>query len=396
MRSSSEHTHGPNDMSPSFRLTGLRGEAAPLGAHADAAAVDPADLICQIGTEVAVALESALERVNALTHTGRIDRAGLRALREEVEQARRIGLTGQQVGRLSSGRVRVCEAEVDLSATLREALAQRSREIATRGLEVRQSITAATVVVDPTLLFTLLQAMFDWSFEHTSARIDVLVDVKGWPERAHLVCSFAHHLEQPTTADAPQAAAARLETMSWRLLETCARTLGLKFERHDTQGRTLLDLQFGVPKLGTDALDTLLDLEMDARPASGHNSKPLAGSHVLLVVARREVRALVRDALRPMGLMLDFVGSVEEARQFCMGGLPHAIVFEAPLGGSRMHRLQSELVAEAPQLAFIEIAEEGHAFEATHAAGTVNARVSRTSLTEALPAALVFELSRAG
>jgi hypothetical protein len=386
-------------MNPSFRFNGLSGfseEASPRATHTFEKSLDPGDLLTQIGTEVASALESALERVVALSHTGRIDRTGLKALREEIEQARRIGLMGPQIGRLSSGRVGVNKERVDLSALLREALAQRMREIAARGLEVRQSITPADVLVDPTLLFTLLQALFDWSFEHAASHVDVLVDIRGWPERVHLVCSFSHQPPDVASHDAPEVTASRLETMSWRLLECCASTMGLKLERHDTLGRTLLDLEFGSPLTKDDAADTLLNLDLEARPTSGHNSKPLAGSHVLLVVARRDVRALVRDALRPMGLMLDFVSSVEEARQFCMGGLPHAVVFEAPLGGSRMHRLQAELVAEAPMLAFIEIAEEGQAFEATHAAGQVHARVSRTSLAEALPAALVFELSRVG
>lgn len=386
-------------MNPSFHFNGLsgpNGDAPSRAVNAQDSSMAPADLIAQIGTGVARALESALERVVTLSHTGRIDRAGLRALRDEIEQARRIGLMGAQIGRLSSGRVGIAKERVDLSAMLREALAQRTREIATRGLEVRQSITPAHVMVDPTLLFTLLQALFDWSFEHAASHVDVLVDCKGWPERVHLVCSFAHQPPDIATSDTPEATAARLETMSWRLVECCASSLELKFERHDTLGRTLLDLEFGSPIAEDAAADTLLDLDLEARPTSGYNSKPLAGSHVLLVVARREVRALVRDALRPMGLMLDFVSSVEEARQFCMSGLPHAIVFEAPLGGSRMQRLQAELVAEAPMLAFIEIAEEGQAFEATHAAGQVHARVSRNSLAEALPAALVFELSRVG
>lgn len=385
-------------MSASFRLTGLNEPAAalaPAGALS-ANSADAADLVAQIGIEVADALQPALERVVALAETGKIDRAGLRALREEIERARRIGLMGPQVSRLSSGRVHLEPERVDLPAILREGLAQRAREIAVRGLEVRQSTAAASVVVDATLLFTLLQALFDWSFEHASARVDLHVALKGWPEQVHLVCSFECAAARQGDGRAHEAGPGSLETMSWRLLETSARALGLGFERHDTLGRTLLDIQFPAAGPDLEEADTLLDLELDARPSSGHNSKPLAGSHVLMVVARRDVRALVREALRHMGLMLDFVSSVEEARQFCLGGLPHAIVYEAPLGGARMQRLRAELVIEAPNLAFIEIAEEGHAFETTHVDGKVHARVSRTSLTEALPAALTFELSRTG
>ena len=36
-------------------------------------------------------------------------------------------------------------------------------------------------------------------------------------------------------------------------------------------------------------------------------------------------------ALRDMGLIIDFVSSIEEAAAFCREGLPHAIVVEALL-----------------------------------------------------------------
>jgi hypothetical protein len=44
------------------------------------------DLLGQVGRELAEPLTAALERVSTLTTTGRIDRHGLRALREEIER----------------------------------------------------------------------------------------------------------------------------------------------------------------------------------------------------------------------------------------------------------------------------------------------------------------------
>jgi hypothetical protein len=52
------------------------------------------EIIGQIGSEVCLPLSSALERVTLLATTGKIDRAGLRALREEIERARRTGPDG--------------------------------------------------------------------------------------------------------------------------------------------------------------------------------------------------------------------------------------------------------------------------------------------------------------
>ena len=64
------------------------------------------ELVGQLGREIAAPMSSALERVNAFATTGRIDRAGLRTLRDEIEGTRRIGLSAQQISRFASGRVR--------------------------------------------------------------------------------------------------------------------------------------------------------------------------------------------------------------------------------------------------------------------------------------------------
>ena len=64
------------------------------------------EIIGQIGTEVGLPLSAALERVTVLATTGKIDRAGLRMLREEIERARRAGMIGQQLARFASGRIR--------------------------------------------------------------------------------------------------------------------------------------------------------------------------------------------------------------------------------------------------------------------------------------------------
>ncbi|HET8869827.1 MAG TPA: hypothetical protein VFM48_05240, partial [Aquabacterium sp.] len=112
-------------------------EPAPLafGAAAPQAfsppPVQPADpelarwheLASQIGRELAEPLTSALERITTLMTTGRIDRAGLRALRQEVEQARQAGIWSQQIARLASGRVRQSLEQVHLTHTVQSVLA---------------------------------------------------------------------------------------------------------------------------------------------------------------------------------------------------------------------------------------------------------------------------------
>jgi hypothetical protein len=191
-------------------------------------AVEPLDaqaLIAQLGGEVAATLSSALERVTVLTATGRIDREGLRALRDEIDLARRAGIMGQQVVRLGNGRVQLARERLDLTALLREAVRQRGREIDARAIEVRQVFAPAEVTSDATLLFSLLQTTLDWSFEHAVSRIDLKLEVKNWPVHARLTSSFAHRpADEVDSAAAPAQPGEqfKLNTMSWRLLPWCS------------------------------------------------------------------------------------------------------------------------------------------------------------------------------
>ncbi len=377
-----------------MNLSDLGGQPGPSGRPS----VEPLDhqaLIAQLGSEVATTLSSALERVATLAATGRIDRDSLRALRDEIDLARRAGIMGQQVVRLGNGRVQLARERVDLTALLRDSLVQRSREIEARGIEVRQVFAAAEVMSDLTLLFSLLQTVLDWSFEHAVSRIDLKLDLKSWPSHARIGVCFAHR--QPDEADAGPAMTLteldpKLSTMSWRLLQQTAAVLGLITQRKDAPGKTELLLEF--PDTLAARVPGLEAVDPAVTSSQPHNSQPLAGRHVIVLAARREVRNVVREALRPMGLMVDFVASVDEAQEFCADGLPHALIYEASLAGERFERLRNEMLAEVPTLPIIRIAEQGKAFEVLNLGGHQFASVGRDAIIEALPAALMFELAR--
>lgn len=351
-------------------------------------ATDLNELLAQIGSESSAALTSALERVNTLAHTGRIDRKGLRTLREELERARRVGMLGQQISRIGSQRVRVYEEKIDVTALLRDMLVQRGREFENKGIAIQQRLLPVTVIADVTIVFAMLGALLDWCHEHAQARLDVSLELKTRPAVAVLTAAFTPRTED---GDGPPQAAGK--TLSWRLVEVCARRLGLSLERLHTAGRTTAEIGFPKAVMTSEAVDTLLDASLDETPTT-HNSRPLAGAHLLVIAARRELRVEVREAVQPMGLMIDFVATVEEAREFCAAGLPHGIVFEASQGGAPMQRLMSELRAEAPNIVFIEIAESGKPLQVNNLGGHELPCVARPALREALPTALTLELSR--
>lgn len=360
--------------------------AEPLDAH---------ELVAQLGSEVARSLSSALERVTTLAATGQIDRDDLRALREEIELARQAGIMGQQLVRLNKSPVREAQERVDLSALLREALHQRQRELKARGIAIRETIAEVAVVSDAALLFSLIETLLDWSVEHTRSRIVLRLDVGSTPTRARLSCGFLRRpIDDNARAVLPQGEDPALNTLSWQLLRQTASVLGLRLRRRDTADRSELKLSFDdVQAPGVSAVE---GLEADDVCAQAYSAQPLAGRHVVVLAARREVRNIVRDALQPMGLMVDFASSLLEAQELFADGLPHAVIYEASLGGDRFQRLRSEMLAEVPSLAFIQIAEHGKAFEVLEAGGYPYASVGREAISESLPAALLFELSRHG
>lgn len=351
-------------------------------------------LVGEVGAEIAAPLTSALERIVALTTTGRIDRHGLRALRDDVERARQIGIESQQLARLADGHVRQSRERINLADMLAGVLVHRARESQARGLQIRQATSRPVeVLADAPLLFSLLNTLLSWALDCARSTVELSVDVKPWPTEAQLACSFAH-IDPDRVDDGAirERAAAALDSMHWRLLEHTARALGATIERelHGTGVTLALTFSHTV----NDAVEGMSAIELDDGFAPSMNSKPLAGSHVLVVAQRREVRAEVRDALRHMGLIVDFVSSVDEAAAFCRDGLPHVIVVEALLCGERFDELRNEIASEVPQFVFIQIIEDSRAFEMSGYTTASMARVGRDVIAQSLPSALLFELSR--
>jgi DNA-binding NtrC family response regulator len=120
----------------------------------------------------------------------------------------------------------------------------------------------------------------------------------------------------------------------------------------------------------------------------------LAGRHVLVMALRRDVRNQIRQAVAHMGLTLDFVATTDAAREFCQQGLPNAIVYESAIHDGSFDRLRNDVRQQCPELAWIEITEQGEAFEISSFGGLSMARVGRDAIGTSLPSALVFELAK--
>jgi len=272
-----------------------------------------------------------------------------------------------------------------LTHTVQSVLAYRAREMQARKLQLSQSLLPMEIQVDASMLFGLLDSLVDWWLDCAEGAVALRVQTRPWPARAQLTSAFEHRPTDDTTTQ-------HLDTLNWHLLEQTAQAMGITIERQQGQGRVTLCLEFP---------GTLQPLPSDSEAISDDhgftdsvNSKPLAGSHVLVIAAQRDIRLEVREALKSMGLVLDFVSSVREAAAFCQEGLPHAIVFEGALQSAGFERLASSIRDEVPEFVFIELLEDGKSFDISTISTTGMARVGRDGIANALPSALVYELSR--
>jgi hypothetical protein len=357
-------------------------------------------LACQIGVEVATPLTHALERALELQATGRIDRPGLHTLVTQIEQARRASMVGQQIARLAQGGTQQQYETLNLTQSIRDVLAQRQGELDSRGVVVKQVLKPAEVIVDATLLTALIHTLFDWALRHACSAVDIQLDMKSWPPHARLVCRFDHLppdrvVVRPigTHADAMLAQhASTLDSLPWQLLVQLVHTMQLPIERQDVGGSTSLTLEF--PHTANDSLEGASSFDVSSGFALARESRPLSGNHVLVMALRRDVRNQIRQAVAHMGLTLDFVTTTDAAREFCQQALPNAIVYETAIHDGAFDRLRNDIRQQCPELAWIEITEQGEAFEISSFGGISMARVGRDAIGTSLPSALTFELAK--
>jgi hypothetical protein len=367
----------------------------PRGRPAEPAAdeVPWRELVASIGSDIAGPLTEALERVNTMATSGRIDRDGLRQLRSVIEQARQVGMTAQQLTRFASRRVRLSHERLQLDELLRDVLRHRGRELQAHGLalapEQPGELRQAEVLADASLLFSLLNTLVDWALRHARAELVFGLSLTTWPAHARLSCRFRHRVLNPDEPDRPSES---IDSLTWRLLEQIAQTLDLIVKRELDEERVTLWLEF--PRTANASMEGVSSIELSDGSAQAPNSMPLVGSHVLVVASRRDVRLQIRDAIHHMGLLIDLVSSVEEAVEFCRDSLPHALIVEGILSSERLARLRTEIWAEVPDFAFIEIVEEGDRFEMSDASTGHIARVGREALETSLSSVLLFELSK--
>lgn len=314
-----------------------------------------------------------------------IDREGLRALRDEIDGARRAGLRGQQIARFIVGQAHPGVERVALDQVLRAVLTEQAASAQPGAVGHRPQLSALQVMGDASLIHTLLRATADWCVAQSASPVDWVLDLKPWPVRGRLRCGFQPRRPAPDAADPAPGLSddSAPETLDWLLMQYAAHVAGVLVLRDSGARHCQLTLEF------PHAVDGQAE-GGDRQAGSGRGGALVAGSQVLVLAGRRELRQLVREALRGHDLFIDYAPSVAAARDYCAEGLPQVLIYEAGFDGDALDGLRRQLAEQAPALAQIEIAPSGQDYEIA----PDRARVGADGLAQTLPAVLVMELSR--
>ena len=365
-------------------------------------AVDPSptntpsmvDVVARIAAEVSGPLTAALERVVSLATSGRIDRAGLQSLRDEIDGARQVGLRGQKIARFAEGIMQQSIERIDLSSLLRDLLTAQAMQAVAGAVGSRQTLGAAEVMGDLSLVHAVLQAAADWSGELALASVDWHLDLQPWPVRARVQCRFSHRAADRVARDdtAETVAGARLtqlDTLDWLLLQYTAHRAGVIVRRDDGPSLTTLVLEF--THTVNDTLEGASAVELGE---SGHATPWMAGSQVLVLAARRDARTQVRAAMHGHDLVVDYVPTVAAARQYCEDGVPQVLLFESSYDSDALRMLCDRLEDQSPGIAFIEIVPAGSGCEMGGTSGHRITRVGADGLRQILASVMLLELAR--
>ena len=363
------------------------GEVAPARA-------EPADMLLAstIGEQLSEPLAVMDQLLEEFIRSRALPQAQLQRLRDAIDRARQIAMQSQQVARLAGGQLRQSHERLSLDSIVNQALDDRAQTFQQRHIQLHRSIKKVEVIVDPGLLWSLVDASLDWACEQ-GQRLAVLLDIRNWPEHGMLVI-------KATPLAGPVQPESRPDSLNWHLLTHIAQTMGVSLEREiDAHGEATLLMEFART---VRQLEGLTAMEFDGINSFGDGdssfhsrSKPLAGLRVLLISNDSLVRAEVDKSASVLGLKVEMVASVEQAQRYVKLDMPHLIIIDERLHHDSFDVLLQEVKNRDPNFGFLEITDDANTFEVSSWMSDSMTRVSRDALRAQLTSLLTLELARA-
>ncbi|NIC43299.1 hypothetical protein [Aquabacterium sp. A08] len=336
--------------------------------------------LAQAVTDQAIeSVDLMLRGLDLLVQRGRLTQAEYQVLATPAQRLKHCGIHAQQIVRFQSGRVRQSHEKIDLAYVVESVLQERRDDLALMGITVRRKFQPMPVLIDPTLGYSLAQAMLEWCTP-LGSHIDLRLDAQGEPARARLWMKVL-------TDTAPVQSQVFVDNIQWLLLRQIAATDGgLELTREvQPDGVTLTALckrTLGAP------------LAADTGAAATTPStlfKTVTGAYVLVCSASADTRLQALGLVKPLGASADGVASGAQAVAALRDREVHLLVLDEVHPPADVASLQFELAAHHPSLAVLRLVPAGSA--TLPMAGMAPTTVAIDTLGTALGPAVMFTLS---
>ena len=346
-----------------------------------------------LGRELAQPLSDMQSVLQQIQRGDLLGEADVRRLTAGIHCARTLAMQSQQISRLACGRLHQTHEKLKLDHMVMASLRERAQLFRTGAIDVFQRLRPVEVIVDASLLHSLLDAALDWA-TGLGRKLTVTLDVKNWPEHGLLMFKTSHSIADQTHQPEQDAAGINPsgDTVRWYLVKEISHAMGLTVERISSANETCLLLEF--PRTVT-RLDGLTAVEVDTGCDSLFSeSKPMAGTRLLLISNDARLQGEVQAICKRARLVLDCVSNASHAVRFCELDFPTLVVIDQNMRDHVFNELYRDLRNTDPNFPFIEIAATPNTLEMAGWTSDSMSRLSQDALQTHLVTFVATELSK--
>ncbi len=351
----------------------------PKGAGAWRMAEHWPELVSAVTEQSVESVGLLLRGLELLKQRGRISPAEFQVLAIPAERLKHCSMHAQQIVRFQSGQTRQSHEKIDLAYLVESVLQERRNELTMMGLTVRRKFKPVDVLIDPTLGYSLTQAMLDWSTPR-GHRMDLRLDTEGPDDKAQL--SMKTHTERT-----PVASSVYEDNIQWLLLCQLAATDG----GIDLERRLLDD---GVELVATFKRSIASALIPEDKPATADTSpastllKTLTGAYVVVCSDDTPTRLTAIEVVRKLGIAVDGAANATQVLDALGRRDVHLLVLDEQHPPLDMPHLSEALSSRYPLLPVVRIGPPG-----ASSSDRQRPLVASDALTQQLGPSVMFTLS---
>jgi CheY-like chemotaxis protein len=345
----------------------------------------PPGVLAKVGETFSIHLSALHQAFNGVLAQGPEQQLALAANLAEIERLQRLGVQIQAIARVLGGEGQATPERLDLSAALRQKLDEWAEPARRKGIHLLGPLEAFEIDVNAGVLEQLLDLAMESALDITGC-VEVRVGVQTQTANPMLTVEIlrAQGVAAPVSD-------AEFNDLHWMLFTVMARARGLVPQRVAVGDNVILMLEF--PSHEVPTLDSTNRLATQS-----YRTPAVADRRVLVLEPSEFARVQAHKLLLDVGMKVDAVATLEQARGSLRDGVPDVLITGIPVRDARMGALLDELRAAHPRLRVIELVNDDSAFAfAFSSPGYANAaRVGRQDLARTLVLAVAQELDAGG